>query len=72
MVDMMECALKHVETQMSNLLSIMGDDPLSPEVGMVYVPNALKLLCTELVDLANLVLVVKNLHDLVLGAEYAS
>lgn len=31
-VDMMECALKHVETQMGNLLLAMGDDPLSPEV----------------------------------------
>ena len=28
----MECALKHVETQMDNLLLAMGDDPLSPEV----------------------------------------
>ena len=33
---MMECALKHVETQMGNLLVAMGDDPLSPEVGMLY------------------------------------
>ena len=31
---MMECALKHVEIQMGNLLLLMGDDPLSPEVGM--------------------------------------
>lgn len=31
-VDMMECALKHVEIQMDNLLLAMGDDPLSPEV----------------------------------------
>ena len=28
----MECALKHVEIQMGNLLLAMGDDPLSPEV----------------------------------------
>ena len=34
MVDMVECALKHVETQMDNLLLAMGDDPLSPEVVM--------------------------------------
>ena len=31
---MMECALKHVEIQMGNLLLLMGDDPLSPEVEM--------------------------------------
>lgn len=37
MVDMVECALKHVETQMGNLLLAMGDDPLSPEVGMVAI-----------------------------------
>ena len=30
----MECALKHVETQMDNLLLAMGDDPLSPEVAI--------------------------------------
>ena len=36
MMDMMECALKHVEIQMGNLLSAMGDDPLSPEVRHHY------------------------------------
>ena len=51
----MECALKHVETQMDNLLLAMGDDPLSPEVAIaclcsVFVCSYVKYLCGQRIE----------------------